>query len=111
MTVYNPDFWIVVKLTPVDVTYPPHYRVFANWAGSYIHGASWKLNSGITTVKEDGDYLEFSGSSGSVYRCHKNCYGTSAYGSGVLQHLIETSEAVTIEPLTADVDFLNMDYN
>ena len=112
MTTYNPDYWIVVKLTPVDTTKQPHYRVFASWAGSYLGGASWKMNSGITAIRDCDDHYEFDGSSGSVYSCHKSCYGTSGYGAGVLQTMIEDSKGfITIEQLDDETDFMNLEYN
>jgi hypothetical protein len=70
------------------------------------------MNSGITAIRDCGDHYEFDGSSGSVYSCHKNCYGTSAYGLSVLENLVENSkESVMIEALTADTDFMNLEYN
>lgn len=70
MSQYNPDNWVVVKVKGDD----PHYRVLAGWSGGYLDGSSWRLNSGITKVEEDGDYLNFYGSSGSFYKCHKESY-------------------------------------
>ena len=32
----------------------------------------------------DGDYFLFHGRSGSVYRCHKDMYGTTSYGASIL---------------------------
>jgi len=111
MTTYTPDYWVVVKLTPADTTKEPHYRVFASWAGSYLHGSSWKLNSGITAVRQDDTHFEFDGSSGSVYRCHKKCYGTSGYGQSVLNSIIEDYRGeLDIWALPADTDFMTLDY-
>jgi hypothetical protein len=111
MTQYNPDHWVVVKMTPADVAYEPHYRVFATWAGSYLLGSSWKLNSGITGIRQDDTHYEFEGSSGSVYRCHKNMYGTSGYGQGVLNSLIKQYEdEIDILALPADTDFMTLEY-
>jgi hypothetical protein len=84
-----------------------HYRVFAIWYGSYTSGESWKLNSGITQVYQSEEYYEFLGSSGSSYHCNKKAYGTSGYGTGVLNNLIEnSSEHVLIEPLY-DIEDIN----
>ena len=76
LIMYNPDFWAVVKITGDD----PHYRVFGSWTGGYTYGSSWRMNSGITSVSIDNDYFLFTGSSGSVYKCHKSAYGVH-YGS------------------------------
>lgn len=99
MTTYNPDKWMLVKMNDAKKD-KFHHRVFATWSGGYTTGDSWKLNSGITTITEDGDYYLFAGSSGSVYRCHKEMYGSNGYGWGVINSLIEDSkEYVTIEIL------------
>lgn len=112
MYVYNPDAWIMVKLIPTDESKKPHYRIFATWRGSYLTGDSWKLNSGITEVKDKGDYYEFHGSSGSVYECHKKLYGMSAYTSNILAGLTrDATETLSIEQLDDDADFMNLDYN
>lgn len=67
---YNePDNWVVVKVDE-DL-----YKVLAGWSGSYLYSNCWRLNSGITKVEEDGDYWLFTGTTGSVYRCHKEGYG------------------------------------
>ena len=91
MSQYNPDKWLLIKIGGTD----PHYRVFSSWSGSYVNGDSWRMNSGITRVEEDGDYYKFFGSSGSCYRCHKEMYGATAYGWGVAQGY-EDEERLTI---------------
>jgi hypothetical protein len=90
MSDYHPDKWLVVKITGKDT--PPVHKVFACWFGGYLDGDSWKLNSGITTVKDTTDYYFFDGSSGSCYACRKGSYGTNMYGQGVLNNLIDKIE-------------------
>ena len=66
---YNkPHNWVVVKIEE------NLYKVLGGWCGGYLDGDSWKLNSGITKVKDGGDYWLFIGNSGSVYQCHKEGY-------------------------------------
>lgn len=78
---YKPEEWLIVKITGDD----PHYRVFGSWRGGYVSGDSWRMNSGITSVEEDGGYFLFHGKSGSVYRCHKDTYGVkSPYANTVI---------------------------
>ena len=73
------DRWVIIKVDE-DL-----HKVFGMWYGSYLCGESWRLNSGIVKVEEDGeDHYLFHGESGSIYRCHKEAYGTSGYGSCVL---------------------------
>jgi hypothetical protein len=50
----------------------------------HLYGQSWKLNSGVTKIVEDGQCYLFEGYSGSVYRCHKNAYGTVNITAGML---------------------------
>ena len=108
---YEPDKWLGVKIG--NDHSPPHYRIFASWYGGYLGGDSWKLNSGITNVTLKDDIYSFEGSSGSVYLCHKNNYGASGYGSGVLKGMIEgmAENGIIIEILPEDTDWLSLDYN
>lgn len=75
----EPDRWLLVECGDL-------HRVFATWAGGYLDGDSWRLNSGIDTVEvdEDGNFL-FHGYNGSIYKCHKDRYGTTGYGSHILR--------------------------
>lgn len=78
-----PDNWVVVK---VDEDF---YKVLAGWSGGYLDGDCWRLNSGISEVKDDGDYWLFIGESGSVYQCHKKGYGTRMNIAGQVKQLKE----------------------
>ncbi len=73
MSDYTPDRWLVVKITTDKEML---YKVFACWYGGLGGSDSWQFNSGIVKVELADNYYEFHGHSGSVYRCHKNCYGT-----------------------------------
>ena len=77
---YNPDTWVVLKITNEQETI---YKVLAGWSGGYLSGDSWRMNSGITEVKQDGDYYEFYGYSGSCYRCDKDTYRLTMANGGV----------------------------
>jgi len=109
MNKYTPDRWLIVKITHEQTI----YKIFASWVGGYLHGDSWRLNSGIVSVKQDGDFLLFEGSSGSVYKCHKDTYGTTGYGAGVLNDLIEQTKSsnITIDILPRDTDVFAIDYS
>lgn len=84
MSTYTPDKWVILKLNNKGET---AYKVLAGWSGGYLDGQSWKINSGITKVEEDDNYLLFHGYSGSVYKCHKRGYGTNMIMNGVLAQL------------------------
>jgi len=109
MSQYTPDRWMIVKIDHKDTV---HYRVFACWYGGYAGSDSWKLNSGITSVVLEDDCYHFTGSSGSIYKCHKDCYGANMYGRGVLTNLIKEGKPVgtIIEPLPETVDPLELPY-
>lgn len=66
---YTPDNWVILHMKGDE---GESHKVLAGWSGSYLHGASWKLNSGITRVVDEGDYWNIHGYSGSSYLCRKN---------------------------------------
>ena len=80
---YCPDRWIILEMEDTTAD-GPICKVFGNWYGSYLGSESWKLSSGICKVVEEDDHYEFHNVSGSIYKCYKNCTGTSGYGSGIL---------------------------
>jgi hypothetical protein len=104
---YTPDKWMVVKLESPQSS---HYRVFATWKGGYMNGDSWKLNSGIVSVEEDAEFYYFNGSSGSVYQCHKEMYGTTFYGQSVLADMIERSKDRLTITVLDDQNWTDMKY-
>lgn len=82
----EPEKWVIIKLPNND------YKVFGTWAGGYLDGDRWKLNSGIKEVEQDENYYYFIGYSGSCYKCHKNGYGfATSYGSNILNGLLENA--------------------
>jgi hypothetical protein len=89
-TYCEPHRWLLVEQGDI-------HKVFASFTGGYLDSNSWRLNSGIESVEvdEDGNFL-FHGFSGSAYRCRKDAYGTTGYGSMVLADLIEK---VGLKPL------------
>ena len=110
MSDYTPDRWVVVRITGPDT--PPVHKVFACWFGGYAGSDSWKLNSGITRATLEGNCYSFEGSSGSVYECHKDSYGTNMYGMSVLSNMIDKAakNGVTIEILPQDTNWLEINY-
>ena len=110
MSTYNPDKWVVVKITGNE--YPTYYKVFACWFGGWAGSDSWKLNSGITKATLEGFVYSFEGSSGSTYECHKDTYGYNMYGGGVLHDMIEKSanRGVTIEIMPEETNWLELNY-
>ena len=111
MSKYIPDRWVAVKISRADA-HPPIYKIFACWYGGWAGSDSWKLNSGITKATLEGYVYSFEGSSGSVYECHKDIYGTNMYGGGVLDGFITRAKeaGITMEILPKDTNFLELEY-
>jgi hypothetical protein len=109
MSEYIPHRWLIVKLTTNEKS---HYRVFACWYGGYTGSDSWKLNSGIESVVYEDEHYLFTGSSGSVYRCHNGNQGISGYGMTVLDTLIKQGVKIgtVIEVLADTVDPMELNY-
>ena len=107
----KPDKWVVIRIARKDT--PPIHKVFASWYGGYLGSDSWKLNSGIVRVYNEGNHFVFDGRSGSTYICHKGTYGSNSYGYGVLETMIERAKQneVSIEILPEDTDFLHLDFD
>lgn len=110
MSTYNPDKWVMLKFNHKGEVI---YKILASWYGGYAKSDSWKLNSGVTKIEEDGQLYRFHGSSGSVYQCHKATYGMSAYTMGILasfQKQVSEAEGVTLELMSDDTNFMEINY-
>ena len=110
MNGYNPDKWVVVKITQKDLS--PIYKVFACWYGGYTGSDSWRLNSGIAKVSIEDSIFCFEGISGSYYECNKDSYGTNAYGLEVISRMIENAKfnEISIEILPEETNWLEINY-
>ena len=73
---------------------------------------SWQLNSGIVRATFTDPYWEFDGTSGSVYRCHRDSYGTNGYGGRVLSNLIDNADkqGTQIDVLGSETDWGRLEY-
>ena len=67
----SPDRWIILSAPGVPD------KVLMGWYGGYLGADSWRLNSGIIHVDDEGDAFVFTGYSGSKYRCFKTRYGAT----------------------------------
>lgn len=90
MQEYTPDVWVVIKIT--SPKHGTHHRVLCGWYGGYLGSDNWRINSGITKVEMDGDFIVFFGNSESIYRCHKNAERLSAMTHSVLAHYEKEAE-------------------
>ena len=105
MTEYTCDNWVVIKMKGDD----PHYRLLVGTSGGYLDGDSWRMNSGITRVEDDGDYYNFYGSSGSCYSCGKESYMLRMNNAGVWARLQEL-HGDKVEMMPEDTDWMNLDW-
>ena len=99
MSDYNPDSWVVLKITNIKRsgntgygrTEEVLYKVLAGWGGGYLHGDSWRLNSGIVDVEETTDSFIFIGGSGSRYICDKTQECLRMNTAGIWRQMQEAS--------------------
>ena len=97
MTEYTPNNWIAVKFEYEGKTYA---KILGGWSGGYLDGDSWRLNSGVSRIEDDGDYYSVYGASGSVYKCYKHCERVTMIISGVLKSLEDNgAETITMTDL------------
>jgi hypothetical protein len=106
MAVYKPDGYAVIKITVNDDTF---FKVFSSWSGGYLHGDSYRLNSGISKLVVDEDMYYFHGFSGSVVEVDKHATRISAYNSGVLANFLDLlkegcSELVNYEDIISELE-------
>jgi len=81
---YEPDNWILLKISEEDTFF---YKVLAGWSSGYLHGSSWRMNSGVSKVEENGDFYLFYGETGSVYKCHKETESLKMNIAGIYKQL------------------------
>lgn len=96
--VHMPESWVILEILTKQSTVV--YKVFGMWYGGYLHGDSWRMNSGIVKMEENDNHYSFIGFSGSTYICKKGAYRIHGYGGSVLSEIIEKCKeqscAVTI---------------
>lgn len=69
MEIYNPDVWVVIYVKDTK-----KYKLLAGWYGDFWSASTWRLNSGIEEIKDNKDFYEVYGKSGSLYRVRKGTY-------------------------------------
>jgi hypothetical protein len=68
------------------------------------------MNSGITKVEEKDDCFLFHGSTGSIYRCHKEMYGCHYGSQAQLNHFMNQPEVAVVDLLSEETNWLEMDW-
>lgn len=105
---YFPDSWVVLKIKQGKLD-SGIYKVLGGWSGGYTQGDSWRMNSGISKVTEDGDYWKFWGYSGSCYVCHKDSYKLTMANSVMYNKLMELQQFEgQVELLPEDSNWLDI---
>lgn len=100
MNYYHPDKFKILKIQSEGLT---TYKVLAGWQGGFFSTDSWRLNSGIKSVRvsEFPEYFEyeFIGYSGSIYNCADITEGFTNLSYDVLQDYIKKIKEsdITIE--------------
>lgn len=106
---YIPDSWVVLKIANDGKVL---YKILAGWSGGYLHGNSWRINSGVVSVKETQYvYYDFYGESGSLYRCHQDSYGLKMSTAGIyetLQNQASQKDGMEIELMAEDTDWVEL---
>lgn len=114
--IHNPDRWEIVKVVTSKYTY---FSILGDWSGSYLEGRRWRLSSGISSVKEEGDYYIFENVSGSKYKCAKPMKSLGVMSSGIFRQMQEevqeeegaSAELVSVEQLQKELEELNDNSN
>jgi hypothetical protein len=112
MSNYTPDTWVVLEFDAPELETPTR-KVFAGWYGGFAGSDSWRLNSGIVSVRRSGDWFEFDGYSGSTYHCGPGNYHMSGLMHGVLSNWLKQADKrgdTHIRVLTLD-EVCEMPYN
>lgn len=103
MSIYNPDKYAILEMKYKDQIV---YKVFGSWAGGYLGGDSWRLNSGIERAVINDDMISFVGHSGSEYQCYKAAEGViGSYNMAELSRFLKDySDKVKLVTLQECID-------
>jgi len=92
MSDYTPDRWVIVEI--VSSEHGKVRKVLGSWYGGFAGSDSWRMNSGIEEVIDQGDYYDIVGSSGSIYKCYKSSVGMSAYTRSIFENFKKEAEDI-----------------
>lgn len=107
MAIYNPDKWVILKLSPSGDPAKYFYRILGGWFGGYLYGDSWRLNSGVESYelyKKDAEGVPhkilFKGASGSIYDCWIDAEGMTGLMLQVFSQWVEHYGAEVVTRVT-----------
>jgi len=97
--VQAPDRWIIIKIKSKE--FGTIYKLLCVWLGGYTQGESWKINSGIKTVIDEGNYYTVIGYSKSEYCCYKESEGMNLYMINIFENIkVDSKGLATITETT-----------
>ena len=106
MSTNYPYKWVVLKITYKSEII---YKVLAGFAGGYLYGNSWQINSGVESVEMHDDRICFNGFSGSKYICHPDSYGMNMDMQSVYDRIVSQQvDDYVVELLDKDTDWLEL---
>ena len=97
---HTPNKWVVLRFKEGN------FKVLGGWSGGYLNGDSWRLNSGITKVKENEDHYIFYGASGSKYKCYKGREGMTSLSSSIYAELKGKYPSMEFVEFSEEMDML-----
>lgn len=95
---YHPDGWqfLHIKSEKESIV-----KLLATWSGGYLHGDSWRLNSGVTRIEFSDEGILVHGHSGSVYVLNPSREGIiSGIGVSALESWKEKYPYIEIEKIS-----------
>jgi hypothetical protein len=101
MSAYTPDRWVIVEINSKE--HGKIRKVLGSWYGGFGGSDSWRMNSGIEEVIDQGKYYDVVGYSGSIYKCYKNSEGMSSYTNMIFNQYkkdLEDNNMGTMEVVT-----------
>lgn len=100
---YNPDRWVITKITTEK--YGVVYKLLAGWYGGFAGSDSWRMNSGIESIKRlNASEYEVLGYSGTTYVVNSNTNGLSS-----LMHSVYNSFVEDIKEINGTIEILDIE--
>jgi len=97
MSEYTPDKWLLLKIGEGQ-------KVLGGWSGGYLDSDEWRLSSGVENItEEDGHYI-IKNHSGSIYKCHKSCQGTTGLSGRILNKIEDKCKDESVEFEVIELD-------
>ena len=93
---YTPDGWVLLKLESSEGSI---YKILAGWNGGYLSTNSWRLSSGVASIRKEEARAVITNYSGSVYYCYFGLEGCLGYARRKLQEL-QDCEGVDVTVLS-----------